>query len=130
MSTYKAGFLPDNSAGLLLALREEFARLEKALNEPQDFDEYRVLHASPTRLRKGMEVLADGSDWNPGQGPGKYVRNEANTAWVFLGYGDPSFSPGSFTVRDETANLRGCTLNITASDTVTLEGTGELILLG
>lgn len=32
-------------------------------------------------------VIADGVDWNPDgtSGPGKYYRNEANSAWVFLG---------------------------------------------
>jgi hypothetical protein len=43
------------------------------------------LHAEPSKTVAGMIVNADGSDWNPGSGAGTYRRNEANSAWVFLG---------------------------------------------
>lgn len=43
------------------------------------------LHAEPDKLVGGMMVAADGTDWNPGSGAGMYRRNEANSAWVFLG---------------------------------------------
>lgn len=41
------------------------------------------VHVAPTRPRKGMVVLADGTDWNPGSGAGYYGYYGA--AWVKLG---------------------------------------------
>lgn len=41
-----------------------------------------VLHVEPVRLRDGMVVYADGSDWNPGSGDGFYGREGG--AWVKL----------------------------------------------
>lgn len=42
-----------------------------------------VLHIAPTKLREGLLVLADGTDWNPGSGAGYYLY--LNGAWRFLG---------------------------------------------
>ena len=67
------------------ALREETARLQKALNEPQPEHSFQVRHTAPVRTWGGMVVGADGTDWNPGSGAGLYLRNEVNTAWRFLG---------------------------------------------
>lgn len=84
-TTYKAGLVPDDAADLVRFLREELARLEKALNEAQPSAELQVLHAAPKRYRAGMEVYADGTDWDPGSGEGKYRRDSTNTSWVFIG---------------------------------------------
>lgn len=40
-------------------------------------------HREPSRPRRGMVVLADGFDWNPGSGRGFY--GYYNGAWTFLG---------------------------------------------
>lgn len=44
-----------------------------------------VLYVAPERIRPGMLVYADGTQWNPGSGEGVYRRNAANAAWVYLG---------------------------------------------
>jgi hypothetical protein len=76
LSTYRAGFVPDAET------REEFARLEKSLNEAQPSLELVILHAEPERIRPGMVVNADGTDWDPGSGEGTYRRDITNTSWV------------------------------------------------
>lgn len=47
---------------------------------------WEYLHAQPTKTVAGMEVLADGVDWDPGAigVAGKYRRNETNTAWNLI----------------------------------------------
>ena len=84
-STYRAGQVPDDPKALVGFLRMELAKLEQALNAAQGSIELVVLHAEPERLRAGMTVYADGTDWNPGSGAGVYRRSEANDAWVHLG---------------------------------------------
>lgn len=32
-----------------------------------------ILHAAPSKPVEGMEVVADGTDWDPGSGAGKYL---------------------------------------------------------
>jgi hypothetical protein len=63
-------------------MREEFARLEKSLNEAQPSLEMVILHEEPARTRPGMVVQADGTDWDPGSGAGVYLRDATNTSWV------------------------------------------------
>lgn len=83
MSTYKAGYVPEDPNALAEFLRREFQRLEQALNEPQNAARLRTLHVEPKKMEGGMLCIADGTDWNPnGQGAGLYRRNEANDAWV------------------------------------------------
>lgn len=69
------------------AQREEAARLQRILQAPERFVELQILHAAPARVRAGMVVLADGTDWQPDgvNGEGVYRRNAANNAWVFIG---------------------------------------------
>lgn len=85
MSTYKAGIVPDDPKDLPHNIREERARLERSLNEAQSSFTLQNLHSEPARVRSGMLVIADGSDWNPDLGPGGYRRDEANENWVFIG---------------------------------------------
>lgn len=84
-TTYKAGQVPDDPKDLVWFLREELSRLQQVLNGAQPFAELQVLTAEPKKYRPGVVVLADGTNWNPGSGPGMYRRNSANTAWVFVG---------------------------------------------
>jgi hypothetical protein len=79
LKTYRAGLVGDSDAS------REFARIERAANAADPFMELEYLHAEPERVRAGMVVLADGTDWDPGSGAGMYRRNEANNAWVFIG---------------------------------------------
>jgi len=82
-TTYKAGNPPDDLKQLVQFLRSELIKLEESLNDQQDFIEFRVLNTAPTKLREGMEVEADGTNWDPGSGAGKYVYRSG--AWVFIG---------------------------------------------
>ena len=84
-STYRAGHVPDDPKALVGFMRAELAKLEQALNAAQGSLELVVLHSEPGRMRAGMVVAADGTDWNPGSGAGVYRRSEANDAWVHLG---------------------------------------------
>ena len=52
------------------------------INSLQAGDE---LTAEPSTTFAGMIVRADGTTWNPGSGAGTYLRNAADSAWVFLG---------------------------------------------
>lgn len=62
---------------------DELEDLSRALNEAQEFAFVQELHAEPIRLRAGMIVLADGTDWDPGSGAGVYAYYGA--AWHKLG---------------------------------------------
>lgn len=53
------------------------------LNNGIDFLMLKKLHKPPAKLRTGMVVLADGSDWNPGSGAGFYGYNAGS--WTKLG---------------------------------------------
>lgn len=77
--------MPDDPAALPAYLRRFTTQLIAALNAPQKFLEYEIQHAEPSKIRAGMIVYADGTDWDPGSGAGGYRRNEANNAWVFVG---------------------------------------------
>lgn len=110
-------------------LRRAFNAVKDAWEAGKPHETLQVLHSEPERLEGGMLVFADGSDLNYGSGPGLYLRGEDNDSWMSVGQ-FVGFSPGSITVPTETANIRGSTLNVGSSDTVTIQGTGELILLG
>ena len=80
MRTYTPSY-----AGKDDAARREFQALVEAARRPDPYAHYEYLTVEPQRPQAGMEVLADGVNWNPGSGEGKYRRNAANNAWVFLG---------------------------------------------
>lgn len=77
--TYRPGQITDAD------MREEHARLQRALNDPQPEFTYQVLHAAPKKTWGGMVIVADGVDFNPGSGEGMYRRKADNSAWVFVG---------------------------------------------
>jgi hypothetical protein len=77
--TFRPAYVKDEE------MRNQFDRLQRALNDAQTAFDLVVLHAAPDRMRAGMLVYADGTDWNPGSGEGVYRRNAANAAWVYLG---------------------------------------------
>ena len=52
-------------------VQDELEKISKELNETIALD-LRTVHQEPKRPRDGMLVAADGSDWNPGAGPGTY----------------------------------------------------------
>jgi hypothetical protein len=85
MRTYRPGEVPNDPAKLPDFLRRELASVQRSGNRADPFAELDVLHAAPDKVRAGMVVYADGTNWNPGSGEGIYRRDKANAAWVFLG---------------------------------------------
>lgn len=61
----------------------QFKRLEEEFNFGRDVHWMQELHESPKKLKTGMTVLADGTDWNPGSGQGVYTYYGG--AWHKLG---------------------------------------------
>jgi hypothetical protein len=85
MKTFRAMEAPQDPAelpGFLMVLQQAIV---DAANRSQSSTQRDILHMAPTKTVPGMEVNADGTDWNPGSGAGVYRRNEANSAWVHLG---------------------------------------------
>lgn len=80
---YRPRNVPTSPADLPAFLSQEMLNLQKALSGPEDIRMYNVLHAPPEKTIRGMDVYADGVDWNPGSGEGRYYFN--GTVWKFLG---------------------------------------------
>jgi mannose-6-phosphate isomerase-like protein (cupin superfamily) len=59
--------------------------LRSAAYRAEPYLQLEELTAEPSRILPLMMVYADGALWNPGSGEGTYIRNLANSAWVFLG---------------------------------------------
>jgi hypothetical protein len=81
--TFKAQQVPPDPAALPQSVARIQLAIEQAAHRPQPFLEVETLHAEPERVREGMVVLADGTDWNPGSGAGFY--GYYGSAWVKLG---------------------------------------------
>lgn len=81
---YKPGVVPDDPRALPQFLRREFAAIKRGSEAGEPVTRRQVLHAAPAKAFEGDEVEADGTDWNPGSGRGKYVRR--NGQWVFVGF--------------------------------------------
>lgn len=75
-------------------LRELARAIKDGLERGKPYETLRVLHAAPDRVFAGMLVNADGTDWNPGNGAGLYLRDESNAAWNPVG---TSVTTGTFT---------------------------------
>lgn len=54
-------------------IEAQLRRIEDALNEGQTELKLVERHKEPDRPRAGMIVLADGTDWDPGDGQGVYA---------------------------------------------------------
>lgn len=67
---------------LMQYLLRELEQIERAFTE---FDtlQLKQLNAAPDRIRDGMIVYADGTNWNPGSGEGYY--GYYASAWHKLG---------------------------------------------
>lgn len=79
---YRREPLP-NGQDLAGYVERELEAVEKALAGASDFLLLKELHVEPGRKRAGMVVLADGTDWDPGDGAGFY--GYYNGAWNKLG---------------------------------------------
>ena len=74
---------PGNPEDLLPYLDDEHNRIASVLNDSL-IGQRDILYKPPIRLRPGLVVYADGTDWNPGSGEGLYRYNLAGV-WVFIG---------------------------------------------
>lgn len=92
-STFRQTHIPDPPSDpkelarwardLVQAVRRTQHEVERALNDAEPVARLQVLHAAPDRSQDGDEVEADGTNWNPGSGAGKYVMRSGS--WVFVG---------------------------------------------
>jgi hypothetical protein len=81
---YSPRFNPPNDlAGLIRALGEEFNNIAQAQYDRKDVLELPVLNAPPSKLKDPMVAVADGTNWNPGSGAGIYAY--LSGGWVKLG---------------------------------------------
>lgn len=122
-------------------VEDELQDLARALAEPQEFILLQTLHAAPARPVEGMVALADGTNWNPGSGPGSY-QYRAGT-WRPLegggggggtesnGFGFVAVSGQSTVAADNGADtltlVAGSNVTLTtnaATDTITISATG------
>lgn len=54
-------------------LAKELGRIQEAEQAAVDGVQLKVLHVAPKRIRDGLMVMADGTNWNPGTGQGVYT---------------------------------------------------------
>jgi hypothetical protein len=69
-----------DAADLALWVGEELRNVARAFQESEQV-QHEVLHVAPPKPREGMVVVADGTDWNPGQGAGQYTY--IGGVWVY-----------------------------------------------
>jgi hypothetical protein len=82
---YSPRFNPPNDlAGLIRALGEEFNNIAQAQYDRKDVLELPTLYAEPSKPRNGMVAYADGVIWNPTGAGDKYV-GYSDGVWVKLG---------------------------------------------
>lgn len=97
--------------------QQQMEQLAAALENP-DVTQYNVLHVEPEKPREGQVVVADGTDWDPGDGAGQYMY--IGGAWVIQRNGPEPNSYG--TVTDGTtpapANSAGATFKLRAANGV------------
>jgi len=67
---------------LNLYVEQELEQIEQTF-AITDFFNLKKLHNEPLKLKEGLIVFADGSDWNPGSGQGIYAYY--NASWNKLG---------------------------------------------
>jgi hypothetical protein len=104
-TTYKPGRVPDDPRLIAKFLRSELAAIKRAMEAPESVTRHQVLHAEPAKSFEGDEIEVDGVDFNPGHGPGTYVRR--NGAWT---RGDITGASGTFSGNLDvagTARFRG-----------------------
>lgn len=83
----------------------ELLTIARHLADGRDFDLLNTIHAPPSKPREGMVVNADGTNWDPGSGAGRYER--VGGAWVKLSGAAAGAEPEDIIVvcSDETTAL-------------------------
>lgn len=78
---YNPAPVPDDPKEFARYLREETRKIQAAFASiAERHDE---THVEPSKPREGDERFADGTNWNPGSGKGKYIYYSAS--WHFMG---------------------------------------------
>lgn len=80
---YMPRAVPRDPALLPAYIQQELANIARAVSSAVPYVILTPLAVAPEKKYEGMEVEADGTNWNPGSGKGRYVLR--NGAWVFLG---------------------------------------------
>lgn len=94
----------------------ELQDLTRALAEPQEVSYLQVLNVAPARPREGMVACADGTNWNPGEGPGFY--GYLSGAWRIL-----DETVATYTAASVTKNTGGTATGTVTNTTSMLDGT-------
>jgi hypothetical protein len=63
--------------------QNQFDTLTRAIGGQTELLWLKTRHEAPVKIREGMVVLADGTDWDPGSGQGVYCYY--NSQWNKLG---------------------------------------------
>lgn len=71
---------PEDKENLLRYLFRELTRIAATFDTVSN--PIPTLHVEPAKLIEGTKVIADGTDWDPGNGNGLYIY--MNAAWVFI----------------------------------------------
>lgn len=82
MSFEQTPFSGNSLTALVAWIQDNLRTLSSELNNKLD-NPTRMLYAPPAKIKEGMIVLADGTDWNPGLGAGFY--GYYNGSWNKLG---------------------------------------------
>lgn len=80
---YRKNNVPPDANALPAYLDQELSEIERAQNEPVFILQLAVSNVPPAKVRPGMVVEADGTNWNPGAGAGLYIYR--GSAWVLIG---------------------------------------------
>jgi hypothetical protein len=87
--------LPPNKEDPAAYAFAELQDLVRSLEEAKETLYLQELHAEPIRPREGMIALADGSDWDPGEGSGFYGYRDG--AWRILDAAITTYTAASVT---------------------------------
>ena len=91
---------------LMESMTQELEKISRSMRRP--FLSLQTQHEEPGRLSEGLIALADGSDWNPGDGAGFY--GYYGSAWVKL-EGGGTAAHGVYGVTAGTGNSYTLTLS-------------------
>lgn len=83
MSLYVPRFTPTDAGQVPAFLQQELQNIARSMGEANQFLLLDMQYAAPAKVRDGMVVLADGTQWNPGSGAGVYCYRAGS--WRFLG---------------------------------------------
>ena len=72
MGAYYPRIVPTQPAELPQFLSQELHNISQEMSSPKEVITLGMLNSPPAKIREGMIVLADGTNWNPGGGAGFY----------------------------------------------------------